>query len=111
MPEDPQVRKQKARELAKDIARKERTIHKTFRVKGRDSLPYTGWLKSTRTDIAKLFNTFGYKIGAEIGVAGGWHARSICRNVPGVKLICVELLFLQKRFLFHFNNFKLCNPA
>ena len=82
--------KEARRALAKDIARKERIIYKTLRVKSRDSLPYTGWLKSTRTDLAKLFNTLGYKIGAEIGVAGGWHARNICRNVPGLKLICVD---------------------
>jgi predicted O-methyltransferase YrrM len=90
MPDEKQVRKQQAAALAKDITRKERIIYKTLRVKSRDSLPYTGWLKSTRTDLAKLFHTFEYKIGAEIGVAGGWHARNICRNVPGVKLICVD---------------------
>ena len=65
-------------------------ICKTFRVKRRDTLPFTGWLKSTREDIAKMYNTLEYKVGAEIGVLGGRHSRLMLKNVPGLKLFCID---------------------
>jgi len=65
-------------------------IRKTFRVKNRDTLPFTGWLKSNRTDLAKIYNTLGYKVGAEIGVLGGRHSRLMLENVPGLKLFCID---------------------
>ena len=65
-------------------------IRKTFRVKGRDTLPFTGWLKSTREDLAKLYNMLGFKVGAEIGVLGGRHSRLMLQNVKDLKLICID---------------------
>jgi len=68
----------------------DRVIRKTFRVKRRDTLPYTGWLRSTREDLAKIYNTLGYKVGAEIGVLDGRHSRIMMENVPGLKLFCID---------------------
>jgi predicted O-methyltransferase YrrM len=65
-------------------------IKSTFRVKRRDTLPFTGWLKSTREDIAKLYNTLGFKVGAEIGVQRGGHAMMLLDTVEGLKLYCVD---------------------
>jgi hypothetical protein len=66
------------------------TIRKIFRIKRRDTLPFTGWLKSTREDIAKLYDTLGYKVGAEIGVQRGGHARMMVDTVKGLKLHLVD---------------------
>jgi len=68
----------------------DKTIRSTFRVKRRDTLPFTGWLKSTRKDLAQLYNTFGYKVGAEIGVQRGHHAKLMFENIEGLKLYCVD---------------------
>ena len=65
-------------------------IRKTFRVKGRDTLPFTGWSKPTRNDLAQIYNTLGYKYGAEVGVQRGLHARTLFRSVKDLKLICVD---------------------
>jgi len=66
------------------------TIRKKFRVKKRDTLPLTGWLPSTRKHLAELYRELGYKVGAEIGVQRGHHARTLCRSVPDLKLFCVD---------------------
>jgi len=68
----------------------DKLIRTIFRVKRRDTLPFTGWLKSTRTDLAQLYNSLGYKVGAEIGVQRGRHSQIICENVEGLKLYCVD---------------------
>lgn len=44
-----------------------------------------------RVDLAKYFNSLGFKIGAEIGVSEGINARNMCLNIPGLKLYCVDL--------------------
>ena len=66
------------------------TVCSIFRVKRRDTLPYTGWLKSTREDLAKLFGTLEYKIGAEIGVWKGEYSKVLFDNTDGLKLILVD---------------------
>jgi hypothetical protein len=68
----------------------DKEIRRIFRVKQRDTLPFTGWLKSTRKNIAELYNTFGYKLGAEIGVQFGHHAKMMMDVVEGLELICVD---------------------
>jgi len=66
-------------------------IRKTFRVIGNDTIPLTGRTKSTRNEhLGKLFNTLGYKLGAEIGVENGYHAKTLFRNIEDLKLICVD---------------------
>jgi len=43
-----------------------------------------------RTTLVKLFNAFGFKEGAEIGVANGDYSDVICRENPNVKLFCID---------------------
>ena len=70
--------------------KEDRILRETFRVKQRDTLPFTGWSAYTRKDLAKLYNTLGYKVGAEIGVQGGRHARLMFQTIPDLKLYCVD---------------------
>jgi len=65
-------------------------IRTKFRVKKRDTLPFTGWLKSNRKHLAELYRELGYKVGAEIGVQRGHHARTLCNNVKDLKLFCID---------------------
>jgi len=71
-------------------SKEDQIIRETFRVKRRDTLPYTGWAAYAREDLAKLYNTLGYKVGAEIGVQGGRHARLMFQTIPDLKLFCVD---------------------
>ena len=43
-----------------------------------------------RKYLSQIFSGLGYKVGAEIGVRAGTHAKIICDNIPGVKLYCVD---------------------
>jgi len=66
-------------------------IRKAFRINDDDVSPLANHrFRSTRVDLAKLFNTLGYKIGAEIGVASGRHSIQLFREIDGLKLICVD---------------------
>lgn len=44
----------------------------------------------TRADLAKLFAARGYTRGAEIGVADGRNSLTLCQNIPGLHLLCVD---------------------
>ncbi len=44
-----------------------------------------------RTIMAKTLGELGFKTGAEVGVAQGWHAETICKENPGVKLFAVDI--------------------
>jgi len=66
-------------------------IKDKFRVKGKHTFPYTGWLISNRDHIAELFGELGFKVGAEIGVRMGGYSAVICMKNPGVKLYCIDL--------------------
>jgi len=68
----------------------DREIRRYFRVKRGDTLPFTGWLESTRADLHRLFAKFRFKHGAEIGVSTGIHAKEMLRRIPGLELICVD---------------------
>lgn len=70
----------------------DRAIRKKFRVKRRirDILPFIGWLKSTRKDLNDLFRELNYSYGAEVGVYHGLHAKQMYKNIPNLKLICVD---------------------
>ena len=48
------------------------------------SLPYR------RDELAVLFNEFGYRSGAEIGVDRGLYSELLCQKNPGVKLYCID---------------------
>jgi len=45
---------------------------------------------SDRTKLAGLFRHLGYATGAEIGVGGGVYSEILCREIPGVRLYCVD---------------------
>ena len=65
-------------------------IMEYFRIKKGDIPPYTGWLKSSRADMAKVMAVAGYKEGAEIGVAKGRHARQLFKLIPDLHLYCID---------------------
>ncbi len=44
-----------------------------------------------RTIMAKVLGELKFKVGAEIGVAQGKHAKVLCEANPGVKLYCVDI--------------------
>jgi hypothetical protein len=67
-----------------------RQICRKFRVKGQETLPFTGWLDSNREHIAELFCEFGYKVGAEVGVRTGAYSEAILKKNPGIKLFCID---------------------
>lgn len=67
-----------------------RHIRRKFHVKGLETLPFTGWLESTRTHLAELFCELGYKVGAEIGVRRGANALTLFQKNPGLKLYCID---------------------
>jgi len=68
----------------------DKLIRETFRVKKHDTLPFTGFLKSTRKDIALICNELGLTLGAEIGVESGLHAKTLFNHISGLKLICID---------------------
>lgn len=43
-----------------------------------------------REDLAGLFRELGYKTGAEIGTLRGDYALTLCENIPGLRLYCVD---------------------
>ena len=43
-----------------------------------------------RNELARYFNTLGFKTGAEIGVCDGRYSQILCENIPGLKLYCVD---------------------
>lgn len=44
-----------------------------------------------RTIMARVLGELGFRQGAEIGVAEGYHAKVLCGNNPGVKLYCIDI--------------------
>lgn len=44
-----------------------------------------------RTIMAGILGELGFKEGAEIGVAEGYHAKILCDNCPGLKLHCIDI--------------------
>ena len=67
-----------------------RQIFQKFRIKGEMSVPYTGFLDSTREHLAELFCELGFKTGAEIGVMWGGYSEVLLRKIPGLKLYCID---------------------
>lgn len=43
-----------------------------------------------RTELARLFNTQGFSIGAEIGVFNGHFAQILCAEIPNLRLFAVD---------------------
>lgn len=44
-----------------------------------------------RTIMSQVLNELNFKVGAEIGVAQGHHAKMLCENNPGLKLYAVDV--------------------
>lgn len=44
----------------------------------------------TRRDLAKYFNTLGFTLGAEIGVADGINAMTFLEEIPDLHLHCID---------------------
>jgi len=69
----------------------DRVIRKLMNVKPRDTLPYKGWNHDrTRRDLHKILAELGYTLGAEVGVAGGKHAKQMLDAIPGLHLLLVD---------------------
>lgn len=47
-------------------------------------------LDINRVIMAQTLNELGFKVGAEIGVAQGDHAKTLCENNPDLKLYCID---------------------
>ena len=43
-----------------------------------------------KVDLAKHFNSLGYKVGAEVGVLDGDYAITLCREIPGLKYYGID---------------------
>lgn len=65
-------------------------IHREFQIKDDDNMPFTPLVNCGRHDLFKLMGLAGFKVGAEIGVWNGVHARSLFGLIPGLKLYCVD---------------------
>lgn len=64
-------------------------IVKKFGVKDMSYLPFKA-TTGTREELAAFFGEVGYKTGAEIGVRGGKYSLRLCRNIPGLKIKCID---------------------
>lgn len=54
-----------------------------------------------RYNLAEMFNKFGFKIGAEIGVERGVFSKAICSRIPGLKLYCIDPWLYTKGYKEH----------
>jgi predicted O-methyltransferase YrrM len=52
-----------------------------------------------RAIMAETLNELGFKIGLELGVAQGNHAKLLCEKIPGLKLFCVDIWERYKGYL------------
>ena len=43
-----------------------------------------------RLELADYFNTLGFRVGAEIGVADGRYSLELCKRIPNLKLYCID---------------------
>lgn len=67
-----------------------RLIWNKFRIKPHDTVPFTGWLRSSRAHIVEIFAEAGYKEGAEIGVCKGEFSEFMLNTVPGLKMHSID---------------------
>ena len=68
----------------------DKAIRTKFRVKRKDNLPYTGWLKSYRNDIYGLLNELGLNRGVEVGSWVGTNAKQMFKIIEGLHLTIVD---------------------
>lgn len=48
------------------------------------------YLKYTRLELTKLFHELNFKCGAEIGVLYGEYSKTLCEQITGLKLYCID---------------------
>lgn len=65
-------------------------IRERFQIKQGDTLPFTGFKRSTREDLASLFAELKFKTGAEIGVCSGEYSEVLCKANPELNLLCID---------------------
>jgi hypothetical protein len=68
----------------------DKLIWEKFRIKKNDNLPYRGWAKYGRNELAQLMGEAGFKTGAEIGVASGKFSEILCKSIPNLKLYSID---------------------
>ena len=59
-----------------------------------------------RNSIPKTLGELGFKVGAEVGVAQGNHAKTLCTYIPGVKLYCIDCWERYKGYREYTNRIK-----
>ena len=64
-------------------------LHQKFNRRS-DQIPPVRIKKFNRVDLARLFCELGFKSGAEVGVADGRNSLTLCENIPGLELFCVD---------------------
>lgn len=47
-------------------------------------------LPQHRSEIPAFFRSKGFKVGAEVGVAGGHFSEMLCQGIPNLKLYCID---------------------
>lgn len=67
-----------------------RHIRMKFHVKEDCIIPFMGRLNSNREHIAELFQEFGFKVGAEIGVRKGDFSLVILKKNPTIKFYAID---------------------
>lgn len=64
-------------------------IAKRYQISFEQEMPIK--LNSERMkELPKLFRRLGFKVGAEIGVSTGRYSKVLCRNIPDLKLYCID---------------------
>jgi predicted O-methyltransferase YrrM len=44
-----------------------------------------------RLELVEYFRKLGFKYGAEVGVRYGRYSEILCQNIPGLKLLCIDI--------------------
>lgn len=67
-----------------------RRIRKIFKIMNQPIAPFMGGYQSSRLDLAKLFNSLGYKTGVEVGVSKGLYSKELFKAIDGLELFLVD---------------------
>lgn len=49
-----------------------------------------------KLELAKYFNTLGFRVGAEVGVLDGDYALTLCREIPGLKYYGIDNWYIAE---------------
>lgn len=67
----------------------DKLIVEKFGIEDVSSLPFKA-TRGSREQLAEFFGEIGFKVGAEVGVRAGGFSYRLCRNIPGLKLKCID---------------------